>query len=213
MTGAVEKAIELLDQTPGSFMPSQFENPANPASHEQTTALEILEQTDRKLSAFVTGVGTGGTASGVGRVLQAESLDRQARSAGRIMAWLGGLHLAIAAIVLIVAMAMTASPQGAHGAVSSSALLGMGVVIGIIAIIFLGLSFWARVTPLPAAITGLVIYSTLTVVDLLLAIDSSPEGFSARGLVVRFVVIGCLAKAVSAGIKHRALLREASAAA
>jgi cysteine synthase len=72
MTGAVAKAAELLKATEGAFMPSQFENPANPASHEASTALEILEQTERSVAAFVAGVGTGGTVSGVGRALRRE---------------------------------------------------------------------------------------------------------------------------------------------
>lgn len=70
MSGAVEKAEALLSQTAGAFMPSQFDNPANPASHEQGTALEILEQLEGAVDAFVAGVGTGGTVSGVGRVLK-----------------------------------------------------------------------------------------------------------------------------------------------
>lgn len=152
-------------------------------------------------------------ASGAGRVLQAESLDRQARSAGRIMAWLGGIHLLVAVIALgIGLLALSASATDPRAQQSAPLLIGMGVVVGIIAVVFIGLSFWARSAPLPAAITGLVIYVTLTVLDLLIAIDSEPEGFSGRGLVIRFVVIGCLAKAVSAGVKHRALLRESAAA-
>ncbi len=70
MSGAVEKAEALLHQTAGAFMPSQFDNPANPASHEQGTALEILEQLEGAVDAFVAGVGTGGTVTGVGRVLK-----------------------------------------------------------------------------------------------------------------------------------------------
>jgi cysteine synthase A len=70
MTGAVARAKQVLDETPGSFMPSQFTNPANPLAHERTTALEILEQTGGELGAFVSGVGTGGTITGVGRVLR-----------------------------------------------------------------------------------------------------------------------------------------------
>ena len=70
MAGAVSHAYQLLDETAGAFMPSQFENPANPLSHETGTALEILEQTDGDLAAFVAGVGTGGTVTGVGRVLR-----------------------------------------------------------------------------------------------------------------------------------------------
>ncbi|HET7540205.1 MAG TPA: cysteine synthase A [Polyangiaceae bacterium] len=70
MSGAVSKALRLLSDTPGAFMPSQFDNPANPKSHESGTALEILEQVGNSLSAFVTGVGTGGTVTGVGRTLK-----------------------------------------------------------------------------------------------------------------------------------------------
>jgi len=72
MSGAVERARELLKSTPNSFMSRQFENAENPNSHARTTALEILEQTEGKLDAFVAGVGTGGTISGVGRVLRDE---------------------------------------------------------------------------------------------------------------------------------------------
>jgi cysteine synthase A len=70
MSGAVQRAQRVLKDTPSAFMPSQFENPANPASHEHGTALEILEQMGDSLSAFVAGVGTGGTITGVGRVLR-----------------------------------------------------------------------------------------------------------------------------------------------
>ena len=70
MSGAVSKALRLLEDTPGAFMPSQFDNPANPASHESGTALEILEQTGNAVAAFVAGVGTGGTITGVGRTLK-----------------------------------------------------------------------------------------------------------------------------------------------
>ncbi|MCF6096584.1 cysteine synthase A [Thermovorax subterraneus] len=72
MRGAVEKALELTKEIKDSFMPQQFENPANPDIHEKTTALEILEQTGGKLDAFVAGVGTGGTITGVARVLKKE---------------------------------------------------------------------------------------------------------------------------------------------
>jgi cysteine synthase A len=70
MSGAVTRAIRVLEDTQGAFMPSQFRNAANPLSHEQGTALEILEQTDGAITAFVAGVGTGGTVTGVGRVLR-----------------------------------------------------------------------------------------------------------------------------------------------
>ena len=70
MTGAVYAAQELLSSNPNYFIPQQFENPANPDIHRRTTAIEILEATDNRLDAFVTGVGTGGTITGVGEVLK-----------------------------------------------------------------------------------------------------------------------------------------------
>jgi len=72
MKGAVDKAVELVQANPDYYMPQQFENPANPEIHRQTTAREILEQMNKKIDAFVAGVGTGGTISGVGEVLKAE---------------------------------------------------------------------------------------------------------------------------------------------
>lgn len=72
MTGAVFAATELVREHPDYFMPQQFENPANPDVHRRTTALEILEATDGRVDAFVAGVGTGGTLTGVGEVLKAK---------------------------------------------------------------------------------------------------------------------------------------------
>ncbi len=72
MMGAVRKAEELVAANPGYFMPRQFDNPANPEVHRRTTAREILEQTEGKVDAFVAGVGTGGTITGVGEVLKRE---------------------------------------------------------------------------------------------------------------------------------------------
>src|ERR1043165_5841642 len=70
MTGAVFAATELVREHPDFFMPQQFQNPANPEIHRRTTALEVLEQTGGRLDAFVAGVGTGGTITGVGEVLK-----------------------------------------------------------------------------------------------------------------------------------------------
>ncbi|GIP38794.1 cysteine synthase [Paenibacillus sp. J31TS4] len=70
MPGAIRKAAELKEQIPDSFIPQQFENPANPDIHRKTTALEILEQMDGKLDAFVASSGTGGTITGTGETLR-----------------------------------------------------------------------------------------------------------------------------------------------
>jgi cysteine synthase A len=72
MTGAVARAEELLLATPGAIMPRQFDNEANPDAHARTTAREILDAVGERLVAFVAGVGTGGTVTGVGRVLKKE---------------------------------------------------------------------------------------------------------------------------------------------
>ncbi|UOY92211.1 cysteine synthase A [Ectobacillus sp. JY-23] len=71
MPGAIKKALALRDEMPGSFIPQQFENKANPDAHRNTTALEILEQMDGYLDAFVATAGTGGTITGTGEVLRA----------------------------------------------------------------------------------------------------------------------------------------------
>lgn len=70
MTGAVFAAEEMVAKNPGYFMPQQFDNPANPEVHRRTTAQEILRDTEGRLDAFVAGVGTGGTITGVGEVLK-----------------------------------------------------------------------------------------------------------------------------------------------
>jgi len=99
MSGAVERARELLKSTPNSFMSRQFENAENPNSHARTTALEILEQTEGKLDAFVAGVGTGGTISGVGRVLRDEL----------------GEAVQIVAVEPAASAVLSGQPAGMHG--------------------------------------------------------------------------------------------------
>ena len=78
MPGAIAKAGEIVAQTHGAFMPNQFENPANVMAHRETTALEIWEDTEGRVDILVSGVGTGGTITGVSQVIKAKNPDFKA---------------------------------------------------------------------------------------------------------------------------------------
>ena len=99
MAGAVGRAEQLLKETPGSFMPSQFQNQANPMAHARGTALEILEQLDQDVAAFVAGVGTGGTITGVGAIMR-QFLGDEAR---------------VIAVEPAASAVLSGKPPGMHG--------------------------------------------------------------------------------------------------
>lgn len=104
MKRAVATANEMLAEMPNSWQPGQFENPANPEIHRRTTAQEVLEDTDGRIDAFVAGVGTGGTISGVGEVLKSK----------------------VGKDVLIVAVEPSSSPVLSGGAPGPNKIQGIG---------------------------------------------------------------------------------------
>ena len=104
MKGAIKRAADLSETTPNSWTPGQFENPANPEVHRRTTAEEVLEDTDSRIDAFISGVGTGGTIAGVGQVLK-ERVGPQ---------------------VLVVAVEPASSPVLSGGAAGPNKIQGIG---------------------------------------------------------------------------------------
>lgn len=103
MAGAIEKANELAQEIPGSIVAGQFENPANPAAHKKTTAPEIWEDTDGEIDAFVAGIGTGGTISGVGEYLKEKNPN-----------------------IRVIAMEPASSPFLSKGVAGAHAIQGIG---------------------------------------------------------------------------------------
>ena len=103
MQGAIDRAQELAAQYPGSFIPDQFSNPANPSAHEATTGPEIWKATDGQVDIFVAGVGTGGTLTGVGKYLKSKNTG-----------------------VKVIAVEPAASPLLSGGQAGSHGIMGIG---------------------------------------------------------------------------------------
>lgn len=145
--------------------------------------------------------GKGFAASSTGQSLQLDELQKQARSAFRILLTIAILQLIVAA--LAIGAYFLIPPSSTPSTFSPAALMGIGIVVGIVGLLFLGLSLWARRSPLPAAITGLVVLISLWVLDIL----ANPAAI-AQGILIKILIIAALGKAVSAGMKHRALRRQ-----
>lgn len=154
MKGAIERAKELAQQIPNSFIPGQFENPANPQIHRETTGPEILQDTDGQLDYFVAGVGTGGTVTGVGqylkekipgvKVVAVEPTDSPVLSQGKAGPHkIQGIGAGFVPDVLDTTVYNEIIPVESQAAFETSRLLGKkeGVLVGISS----GAALWAAI--------------------------------------------------------------------
>lgn len=133
--------------------------------------------------------------SGIGRDLQLEQLDKQARSARNVMLAIGILQVLLAGILAAVA----AGGAGNTPAEQQTFVI-MAISVGVVGVIFIGLGLWARRSPLAASVVGLVLYLSIIAADAV----ANPATL-ASGIVIKVIFILALAKAVSAGVKHRSL--------
>ncbi len=134
-------------------------------------------------------------ASQAGRSLQIDQLTRHIRTGYRTLLAVGILQLLMGAVILALASAAPPDVQGL-GLVAAF-VAGIGVV-------FLGLAFWAKKSPLPATVTGLVLFLSGWLID-----AAADPSLALRGVVIKLVIAVFLARAVSAAVKHRALKRQA----
>ena len=154
MKGAIQRAQELAQQIPNSFIPGQFENPANPQAHRETTGPEILQDTDGQVDFFVAGVGTGGTVTGVGqylkekisgvRVVAVEPTDSPVLSQGKAGPHkIQGIGAGFVPEVLDTTVYDEIIPVASQDAFGTGRLLGKkeGVLVGISS----GAALWAAI--------------------------------------------------------------------
>ena len=139
-----------------------------------------------------------------GRALQADLLDKESRSAGRTMVWLGAVQTVMGIGIF------AAAGLARHSAHPRPAAMIWGLSTVVVGTVFLGLAFWGRRSPLAATFTAFIIYLTLTGFDLF-SMTSLPDGDLASGvgaaIGVRLTILALLGRAVTSGIRHRALVR------
>jgi hypothetical protein len=147
-----------------------------------------------------------------GQKLQGDDLHKQAKKAA-------GALLAVAVVQTIFTVIIYAALQNAPRSAQINIPMQMGVIGGI-AVVFWGLYIWARSSPFPAAIVGLVVYLTLWGADLVvwfISMSKNPDSTSAAtpfsGIIIKIIIIGVLIQAIQAGAKHRQLMRQQAAGA
>jgi hypothetical protein len=134
--------------------------------------------------------------SSAGTSLMIDELARQTRKAFSAL-------LAVGIVQVIFTGIMAAQAQ------TQSQATSMTVMLGGIAAVFLGLAFWARKAPLPAAVVGLVIYVSLWALDAIAEVAAGHPEQMFRGILIKGIIVACLARAIASGVKHRAISQQA----
>jgi hypothetical protein len=159
-------------------------------------------------------VGSEGFATtAAGQQLQAEQLHKQARRARGALMAVAIIATVFAAILFFLIPAVQRNAPSNNPQMQSFNQ-GMTIGVGIVAVVFWGLYFWARSQPLPAAIVGLVLYGTLIVINIVTTISASAQGGQVRGSpvgCVDIIIVAVLAQAITAGVQHRKLLKQQQA--
>jgi len=140
--------------------------------------------------------------SAAGTTLMIDELAKTTKKAFGALLAVGILQALFATFITV----MTARSAGTAPALITA------VILGGISVLFLSLAVWARKSPLPAAIVGLVVYATLLIIDGIIGVLSGHPEVIIQGALVKLVIITCLAQAVSSGVKHRALIRKQASA-
>lgn len=166
-----------------------------------------LPSAEKLAPRVISGKGQDFAQSGAGQAMQMDELGRQARAASKILMVLGGLVGFFGAVMFLISMG-----GGRSELDEASNLKAVGLTLMVLSAIYFGLGAWAKKNPLPASITGLVMYTSLAVVGLVqqLSARELPPGVYA-GYAIEIAIIAALARAVAAGMKHRELSRRVRA--